>query len=134
MAAENTCIRFIYSLYHFVFPSYMVLATSLRQLQRTMAFAGLLSDEDITAAVQACQGESHSTHAHVQGDTHNNTRTYTLRYNSMHILERKTGTVKLMQSHLGCQYVLFTVGKGSLQVSRQPCGRRAVTRYQSVLH
>lgn len=31
---------------------------SLRQLQRTMAFAGMLSDEDVKAAVQACQSES----------------------------------------------------------------------------
>ncbi len=35
---------------------------SLRQLQRTMAFAGMLNDEDIKAAVQACQSESDSTH------------------------------------------------------------------------
>lgn len=35
---------------------------SLRQPQRTMAFAGMLSDEDIQAAIQACQGESDNTH------------------------------------------------------------------------
>lgn len=37
---------------------------SLRRLQRTMAFAGMLSDEDIRAAVQACQSESDNTHTH----------------------------------------------------------------------
>lgn len=31
---------------------------SLRQTQRIMAFAGMLSEENIKAAVQACQGQS----------------------------------------------------------------------------
>lgn len=43
---------------------------SLRRLQRTMAFAGMLSDEDIRAAVQACQSESDNTHTHTHTLTH----------------------------------------------------------------
>lgn len=54
LTASNTCNR------HFAFSLCMCLAPL--GYRTTMAFAEMLSDNDIKAAVQACHGESNCTH------------------------------------------------------------------------
>lgn len=49
---------------------HVCVCVSLRQPQRTMAFAGMLNEEDIKAAVQACQGESDMQRTLTRRETH----------------------------------------------------------------
>lgn len=68
LTAQNTCTTFANC--HFAFYPLVCVFASLRPPQRTMAFAEMLSDEDIRAAVQACQSESESVHACTHIHTH----------------------------------------------------------------
>lgn len=68
LTAQNTCTTFANC--HFAFYPLACVFASLRPPQRTMAFAEMLSDEDIRAAVQACQSESESVRACMHAHTH----------------------------------------------------------------
>lgn len=66
-----------------------------------MAFSGILSDEDIKAAVQACQGESDSMGALARRETHENTYSTLCEYKSIHIMQRETSFVRSHAVPLG---------------------------------
>lgn len=72
LTAQNTCTTFANC--HFAFHPLACVFASLRPPLRTMAFAEMLSDEDIRAAVQACQSESESVHACTRARSHTHTR------------------------------------------------------------
>lgn len=125
MAKSTTCTSF--SHYHFAFLVRVCLCASLRQPQRTMAFAGMLSDKDIKAAVQACQGESGKTpkckKMHKQVFNHKQKRigldvSFTKR-------ERE---VKVSPFLWGISWVMScSLGTKLLQVTWHTSGRRPVT-------
>lgn len=84
----------------------LCLCVSFKQTQRTMAFAGMLSEENIKAAVQACQGQS--------------------RY-PFRITKTRKNTFRIRTNALIKSYFLFHGKRTCIQFTRQPWGRRAVT-------